>query len=377
MTTTRIPPSRSATETLWIAISMKSAWRKFSFSITTPCGSVRCRSSSTRSVSRVSVERVRPRLLLDAQDHGRLGAIGRRAAGGLGRRARPTRSARAAAGSRPRPGARVLARSALERARPRPRTRYSWPASTWKPAAGTALAASSAATTSSTEIPACTTAAGSSSTRYSRTSPPIGTTCEIPGTASRLRRTTVSAEPPQLHRRHAVGGERDERDLAHDRADRSERGPLDAARQVHRLQALGDDLAREIDVLAPLELDPDDRDPRPRDGADAPHAGGAVERRLDREGDEQLELLGRQPLRLGDDGDGGRGEVGEDVDRKAARSGRRRRRAAAAAAASTAQRWRSEPRMMLIEHRRLLSGRGLRERPRRAASCAGRRPRRA
>jgi hypothetical protein len=43
MTTTRIPPSRRATETLWIATSMKSACRKFSFSIRHPA-EVRCRS---------------------------------------------------------------------------------------------------------------------------------------------------------------------------------------------------------------------------------------------------------------------------------------------------------------------------------------------
>jgi len=54
MTTTRIPPSRRATETFRIATSMKSACRKLSFSMTTPGGSARCRSSRTRSVSRVS-----------------------------------------------------------------------------------------------------------------------------------------------------------------------------------------------------------------------------------------------------------------------------------------------------------------------------------
>ena len=47
------------------------------------------------------------------------------------------------------------------------------------------------------------------------------------------------------------------------------------------------------------------------------HAGGAVDRRLERQRDEQLDLLGRQPRRLGEDGDGGRREVGEDVDRQA------------------------------------------------------------
>ena len=63
-----------------------------------------------------------------------------------------------------------------------------------------------------------------------------------------------------------------------------------------RLEALGHDLARAVDVLAPLELHPDDGDARPRDRADAAHAGRAVQRRLDGERDEQLDLLGRQAL---------------------------------------------------------------------------------
>ena len=124
------------------------------------------------------------------------------------------------------------------------------------------------------------------------------------------------AEPAQLHRRDAVGREGDERDLAHDRADRAECRPLDPAREVDRLQPLGHDLAREVDVLPPLELDPHDGDAGTGHRADAPDAGSAVEGRLDREGDEKLQLLGGEALRLRDHRDGRSREVREDVDRK-------------------------------------------------------------
>ena len=53
-TSTRMAPSRSARVTLRMATSMKSAWRKFSFSITTPGGSARATPSSAASMRRVS-----------------------------------------------------------------------------------------------------------------------------------------------------------------------------------------------------------------------------------------------------------------------------------------------------------------------------------
>ena len=54
MISTRIAPSRRATETLWMATSMKSACRKFSFSMTTPAGSVFSTWARTPSSVRVS-----------------------------------------------------------------------------------------------------------------------------------------------------------------------------------------------------------------------------------------------------------------------------------------------------------------------------------
>ena len=120
----------------------------------------------------------------------------------------------------------------------------------------------------------------------------------------------------QLHRIDRLRSERDEGDLAHDRADRPERRPLDSCGKRDGLESLGDDLARPVDVLAPLELDPDDGDARPRHRADPPDAGCAVQSGLDREGHEKLDLLGGEALRFGDDGDGGRREVWEDIDRQ-------------------------------------------------------------
>ena len=48
-------------------------------------------------------------------------------------------------------------------------------------------------------------------------------------------------------------------------------------------QLFGDDLARHEDVGAPVELDPDHRDADGGGRADAPDAGCAVDRGLDRE----------------------------------------------------------------------------------------------
>ena len=50
------------------------------------------------------------------------------------------------------------------------------------------------------------------------------------------------------------------------------------------LELLGDDLAVPVDVGAPVELDPDDRQADARGRADALHAGGPVQARLDRAG---------------------------------------------------------------------------------------------
>ena len=64
-------------------------------------------------------------------------------------------------------------------------------------------------------------------------------------------------------------------------------------------QPLGDELAGAVDVGAPVELDVDDRQADRAAAADAADAGQAVQRRLDRERDVLLDLVGREPARLG------------------------------------------------------------------------------
>jgi len=128
---------------------------------------------------------------------------------------------------------------------------------------------------------------------------------------------------PQRHLVHGVrvvGREGEEEDLAHDRRDGSEHGWIDLGRQVagHQRQLLGHELPRGIDVGAPVELHPDHRDADRGGRSHATDARGAVDRALDGKGDEGLHLVGRHAVALGEDRDGGRRQVGEDVDRHAA-----------------------------------------------------------
>ena len=74
-----------------------------------------------------------------------------------------------------------------------------------------------------------------------------------------------------------------------------------------------------VDVLAPVELDPDDGDADGRRRAHAPDAGRAVQRRFDRERHQRLDLERVHARRFGQDGDGGRREIGQHVERHARR----------------------------------------------------------
>ena len=152
-------------------------------------------------------------------------------------------------------------------------------------------------------------------TWYWRTSPPMGTTWAIPGIASRARRTSVSAMRRSLSDRERLRGQGQEGDLAHDRAHRPEPRTGDAVGQLHLLETLGHDLARQIDILSPVELDPDHRHTGARHRAQPAHPRRAVEHRLEREGHQQLHLLGGEARRLGEDRDRGRSEIREDVHR--------------------------------------------------------------
>jgi hypothetical protein len=122
----------------------------------------------------------------------------------------------------------------------------------------------------------------------------------------------------------ALPPERQEQDLPHHRGGRGHLGRSDVGRELRRrdLELLVDDLARARQVGAPRELDPHDRDADPRRRADPAHARRAVDRRLDRPRDQGLDLLRREAVRLGHDGDGRRGQVGEHVDRDPPRDDR-------------------------------------------------------
>ena len=83
-------------------------------------------------------------------------------------------------------------------------------------------------------------------------------------------------EPAQLHRGDGLAREREEGDLAHDRADGAELRPPGLGRKLDGLEPLGDDLPGAVDLLAPLELDPDDGDADRGGRAHAADARGAV-----------------------------------------------------------------------------------------------------
>ena len=123
----------------------------------------------------------------------------------------------------------------------------------------------------------------------------------------------------QFHGCVLVRGEREEEDFAHDGGDGGEDGALHFRRQFAGgdVDLLADNLAGGVDVGAPTELHPDDGEADGGGGADAADAGGAVDGGLDGEGDLALHLGGSHAAGFGDDGDGGGGEVGEDVDRHA------------------------------------------------------------
>ena len=114
-----------------------------------------------------------------------------------------------------------------------------------------------------------------------------------------------------------VGLERDEHDLAHDRGGRRQHRWLDIVRQRgdDRRQLLRHRLPGTINVLTPVEVDPDDGDPDGGGRTDPPHAGPTVERRLDRKGDERLHVGRRDPVSFHQHRHGRRGQIRKHVDR--------------------------------------------------------------
>ena len=77
---------------------------------------------------------------------------------------------------------------------------------------------------------------------------------------------------------------------------------------------LGDDLPVDVDVGAPVELHVDHGDADARGTADGLDAGGAVECRFQRKGNQGLDFLGGHARHFGHHGDARAVQIGEYVD---------------------------------------------------------------
>ncbi len=120
---------------------------------------------------------------------------------------------------------------------------------------------------------------------------------------------------PQFFERSAVRGQADNHQLAQNGRLRSERRRPDVVRKrfVQRSQLFGYDLAGQVDVGSPVELDPYDREAGGRARTDATHVGRSVHGRFDREGHGPLDFFGRHAARLGHHDDRRRVQVRENV----------------------------------------------------------------
>ena len=126
----------------------------------------------------------------------------------------------------------------------------------------------------------------------------------------------------EVHRRHGAVGRRDghQHDLAGDRRDRGDLRVGVVRQQLPRgAELLADQRARAVDVLPPVELDPEQREADRARAADAAHRREAAHGRLQRQRDRLLDLVCGQPRTLGQDHDRRRVELGEDVDGHARR----------------------------------------------------------
>ena len=123
---------------------------------------------------------------------------------------------------------------------------------------------------------------------------------------------------PQLGRtdRLVPGGQTDGHDLAHDRGNRTKERPhVRRQRRRHLGHLFPHDLPRAVDVRLPTEFDKDQRQSDAGHRPHALHAGGAIDRRLDRHGDEQFHLVRGQSRHFGENGHGRTVQVGKDIDR--------------------------------------------------------------
>jgi hypothetical protein len=122
---------------------------------------------------------------------------------------------------------------------------------------------------------------------------------------------------PQLHRRVLVAAQIEFVDLSEARRHRRQLGPSVPFGDVGlgELEPLGDELPREPDVGVVVEHDGDHADRGAAARADLDDAGETVHRRLDRVGQEALDLGGRQPRRRREHLHLRVGHVGDRVDR--------------------------------------------------------------
>ena len=184
--------SRSTVRTLPMELSMKVACRNCTASVVTPGGKVLRSDASVRSSSRVNA-RVStpgcfwmPRITAGSPPNP---ALPRR-----GRAANPTSATEDnSTGTSSRIATTSPPSAAGSRSRPRVRITNSCARSSMKPPPPLAEKPRTAASMSSIVTPSWRMRAGDGVTRYSRTSPPRGITCDTPGTASKRGRSTKSA----------------------------------------------------------------------------------------------------------------------------------------------------------------------------------------
>ena len=118
-----------------------------------------------------------------------------------------------------------------------------------------------------------------------------------PGDAAELRDDLPVEQRAQLHRRVVVGADDELVDLAEAGRHRRELGLRRGRRQLllDAAQALEHELAREPEVGPVVEDDGHRREPASRDAAELDHAGHAVERVLDGNGDGASTSTGDSP----------------------------------------------------------------------------------
>ena len=121
----------------------------------------------------------------------------------------------------------------------------------------------------------------------------------------------------KLQRRMASRFERNKQDLSHDRRNRGKERCFNASwqRSGNSVQLFSHDLTRALNILPPLELDPDDRYSDCCRGTDPAHPGSAIQRRFDRKGHQRFHLGRNHSRAFHKDGDGRGAQIRQHIDR--------------------------------------------------------------